>query len=365
VLGSIVLVLLSTGAITPDGPRVIAWPGGPTSAASSSSGEVLSESCDGARSKAVDPQALECVRWKIEWSKDGKLWGVTSASSLTAVVAERERVLGHARQHARLFDVAVDSRWNNPTAPICDTCSPNAAAAAAAPPSDPSPTAVDTVSTDLVETRAVLARFESSVLDVHAPRLREIARLAQESATSRIAKAYATSLQLAVIDLVHFQLELDNAAVFRTAAAVTKVRKAIELRASTLDKSAAALLGTIAKSAARAHAGVYGDDATAGPGAQIVVKFAGEKVTATFVQGEAETQWFEGTVQLDGSIVGRSLVAPEGVALGCATFSVECGYIWAPAMLRFDDRIDARGKRHTVELWFQQSKWVHARPFSR
>ncbi|MBC8073344.1 MAG: hypothetical protein IAG13_33800 [Deltaproteobacteria bacterium] len=359
-LASIALALLSTDIVAPDGPREVAWP----SSALSSSGEALSESCDGSRTRAIEPQALQCVRWKIEWTKDGKLWGVTSASSLNAVVAERERVLGHARQHARLFDVAVDPRWSSPSAPICDTCSPSTASAAA-PPSEPSPTAVDTTSTALVETRAVLARFETAVLDIHAPRLREIARLAQEPATSRIAKAYATSLQLAVLDLAHLQLELDNATVFRTAAAIAKVRKAIELRASTLDKSAAALLGTIAKSAARAHAGVYSDDASPSGGAQIVVKVAAEKVTATFVQGEAETQWFEGSVQLDGSIVGRSLVAPEGVALICPAFSLECGYVWAPAMLRFDDRIDTRGKRHTVELWFQQGKWVHARPFSR
>jgi len=169
-----------------------------------------------------------------------------------------------------------------------------------------------------------------------------------------------------VVDLARLQLELDNANVFRTKATLAKLRKSIETRKAALDKSAAGLLGMIAKAAARAHAGVYGDDATTtGPGAQIVVKISGEKVTATFVQGEAETQWFDGAVQLDGSIVGRSLVAPEGVALTCTGFTLECGYVWAPAMLRFDDRIDARGKRHTVELWFQQSKWVHARPFSR
>jgi hypothetical protein len=168
-----------------------------------------------------------------------------------------------------------------------------------------------------------------------------------------------------VIDLAHLQLALDNATVFQTAAAVTRVRKAIEARGAALEKGAAGLLGTISKGAARAHAGVYGDDAGGPSGAQIVVKFNADKVTATFVQGEAETQWFDGAVQLDGSIVGRSLVAPENAQLACTAFSVECGYIWVPAMLRFDDRIDTRGKRHTVELWFQQSKWVHARPFSR
>ena len=360
VIASIVSALLVANA--PAAPRDPAWPGNGTVSASSS-GEVLAESCDGARKRIADPGTAECSRWKIEWSKDGKVWGVTAADSLAAVVAERERVLGHARQHARLFDLALDSRWAAPTAPICDAC--DAKPAVVAPPSDPSPTAVDTVGPALVETRELLARFETTVLDVHAPRLRDIARLAQEPGTAKLAKAYAHALDLAVVDLAHLQLALDNATVFHTAAAVGKTRKAIEARSAALEKSAAGLLGSIAKAAARAHAGVYGDDATAGPGAQIVVKFNADKVTATFVQGEAETQWFEGAVQLDGSIVGRSLVAPENAQLACSAFSIECGYVWAPAMLRFDDRIDTRGKRHTVELWFQQSKWVHARPFSR
>ncbi|MFO0635592.1 MAG: hypothetical protein U0168_22340 [Nannocystaceae bacterium] len=361
------LLLLATE--DPGVPREITWPDGTAAVGAapvaSVGPEVLTERCDGSRSRpATDAAAAACARWKIEWSRDGRVWGVTAASSLAAVTAERERILGFARQHARLFDLPFDARWSEPTPPICDTCEANLTGAVAG--EGPAGDANDPIRKALLEVRGQLAAFESTVLDTHAPRLREIARLAHGGPTARLAKAYAKALEAAVVDVTRLQLELDNAAVFRTKADIDRTKKSIELRAAALDKAASALLVVVAKSAADRHAGAYTDDAVAGPGAaQLVVEVTGTKVLATFIQGEARAAWFDGTVELDGSFVGKTLVAPEGTALACSGYSVECGYVWAPAQLRFDDRPAAKGTRHTVELWFQQGKWVHARPFSR
>lgn len=366
-------ILLAAAVLAPSEPRELVWPGeeasgagepGPTAAA----GSIAIERCDGTRTTVRSEPAQGCTRWKIEWSVGGKVWGVSAATSQSALAKERERLLGYARQSARLFDVALDPRWSSPTAALCDACDPlRTAEAAAAPTPDATPIDEATQSAWL-DAKVALSRFETNVLDVHAPRIREIARLAHEAPTARLAKAYAKQLDAAVIDLAHLQLALDNAAVFRSAAAITRTQHAIEVRARLLEATSSALAAVVAKAAAKQHGGRYADEESTDKNRpQLVVAFQADKVTATLVVGEAESQWFEGTVGLDGAITGRSLVAPETGALACNAHSLECGYVWAPAMLRFADREGPSGKKkqHLVELWFQQSKWVHAKPFSR
>jgi hypothetical protein len=361
--------LLLVAALAPE-PREIVWPGeeGATAGAdagfSASASPIAIERCDGTRSPLRSEPTHGCTRWKIEWTAGGKVWGVTSASSLSAVVKEREKILGYARQSARLFDVAVDAKWSSPSVALCDACDPmRIANTAAGTPVTPEAAPLDeNVKNAWLDAKLALTRFETSVLDTHAQRIRDVARLAQEPATAKLAKAYAKQLDAAVIELAQQQLALDNAAVFRSVGTIKKIEAALAVRTKALEGASSALAAVVAKAAARQHAGRYSDESATGPDKpQLVVAFNGEKVTATLVVGEAESQWFEGSVGLDGGIVGRSLVAPEGGTLSCNGHSETCGYVWAPAMLRFADR----EKKHLVELWFQQSSWVHAKPFSR
>ena len=364
-------LLFAFAVAEPDGPREIVWPDNDASMPSEPtlsgfSAPMAAEQCDGTRSSLRVEPTRGCTRWKIEWSVGGKVWGISSAASLSALIKERERMLGYARQNARLFDLALDPRWSSPSVALCDACDPMRTAE----PTDssvPGPLPVDEATQRAwLDARMALSRFEAKVLDVHAQRLREIARLAHEPATVRLAKVYAKQLEAAMFDVVRLQLELDNAAIFRSTGAITKTQQALEARSKALEAASEALLAVVAKAAAKLHAGRYADEAaTDVSGPQLVVAFAGAKVTATLVVGEAESQWFEGAVGLDGGIVGRSLVAPENTALTCNAHSPECGYVSAPAMLRFADRDGPRGKKHLVELWFQQSKWVHAKPFAR
>jgi len=354
-------------------PRELVWPGEdgaatPDTGLVSSASPIAIERCDGTRSALRFEPTHGCTRWKIEWSVGGKVWGVTSGSSLAAVTKERERILGYARQSARLFDVALDPRWSSPTPALCDACDPmRIANTAAGAPVTPDPAPLDeNVKNAWLDAKLALTRFETAVLETHTQRIRDVARLAQEPATVKLAKAYGKQLDAAVVELAQQQLALDNAAVFRSAGPIKKIQAALEVRTKALESSSSALASVVAKSAARQHAGRYTDEsATGADRPQLVVAFIGEKVTATLVVGEAESQWFEGAVGLDGGIVGRSLVAPESGALSCNGHSAECGYVWAPAMLRFADRDAGGSKKHLVELWFQQSAWVHAKPFSR
>ncbi len=364
-------LLFAAALSAPDEPREIVWPGpGALALAEGAApGAIAIEQCDGTRTALRSEPTTGCMRWKIEWSTGGKVWGVSAATGMAAVTKERERLLGYARQSARLFDAAVDPRWSSPTPPLCDACDPmktTEPAGAPAPESGASGAPSQAVQTAWLDTRVALSRFETNVLDVHAQRIRDIARLAHDPATSRPATAYAKQLDAAVIDVVQLQLRLDNAIVFRSTTEIAQTQRAIEARAKALDDAASGLGAVVAKSVAKLHAGRYADEAGTDPNrAQLVVAFAGDKVTATLVVGESESQWFDGTVGLDGAIAGRSLVAPEGGTVSCNAHSLECGYVWAPAMLRFADRDGPRGKQHLVELWFQQSRWVHAKPFVR
>lgn len=346
----------------PEPPREIVWPGERDVAVDpAAAGATLIEQCDGSRIPARVDATPKCGRWKIEWSAGGKVWGVTAATSSDAVIRERERVLGYVRQSARFFDTAMDARWSAPTAVLCEACE----AAATSEPGAAAEASPDN-SRAWMDARVALSRFETATFEVHASRIRELARLAAEPATAKLAKAYVKQIDAAVIDAVRLQLALDNAAVTQSAKAVVDVNKAVDIRTAALEAAAGALVGVVAKAAAKQHAGRYGDDGSTDPNrAQLVIAFSGDKVTATLVSGEAESQWFEGNVALDGSISGRSLVAPEGGTLSCNGHTTACGYVWAPAALRFADRDTPKGSQHVVELWFQQSKWVHAKPFSR
>lgn len=328
---------------------------------------VAVEQCDGSRTRpAAKPKALTCARWKIEWTKGGKIWGVTSADSFAAVIAERERQLGFARQYARLFELPFDARWSAPSQPVCDACEQNVPTSPSGLWGDAQAFGANPTIAALAEGRTKLAALETAVVDVHLPRLRDIARLSRASATARLAKAYGKTLDGAVGDLVKLQLDLENAAIFRSQEQVKRTTKAIEARTKALEASAGALVGAVAKTVAKVHGGKYSEEgAAAGAKTQLVVEFVGDKVTATLVAGESKSVWFEGNVHLDGRVAGKSLVAPENVALTCAAHSTECGFVYVPAILRFDERADERGKRRIVELWFQQSTWAHAKPFWR
>ena len=57
---------------------------------------------------------------------------------------------------------------------------------------------------------------------------------------------------------------------------------------------------------------------------------------------------------------------PKKGQLTCPEHSEECGFVYVPAVLRFSERKAPDQKvSEAAELWFQQSKWVLAKPFSR
>ncbi len=319
------------------------------------------EACDGVRKKADDPGALQCTRWKVEWTQGGKVWGVVTGPTLDAVIAERDRHVGFARQYARFFDKAMDTRWASPSDPICDACKDTTAngrwgtgqkfsGAASRQAVADAQGKVDALRTALAE---------------HAGNLTDTARLHRDPKTSKPAKKYATQLEQAMVEVAAGQLAIDNAAVLRAADAAKKAGVNAEARTKALAESLGALQVAVAKEVARAHGGRYLEDGANGP--FLEVKFTDAKVTATYVTGPASSTWFEGAVGLDGSVTGKSLVAPEKGTLQCQEHTVECGYVHVPAVLRFSERADADAKkpREVAELWFQQSSWVAAKPFSR
>jgi hypothetical protein len=332
----------------------------------SGGGDIVIEACDGTRSvPSSAPEKLACARWSIEWSVGGKVWGASAAQSFDEVVAKRERVLGFARLRARLLGGSLDARWNAPSGPVCDACEQDVVGKRSGRWGDAQVFGGNATQDALVDVRAKLQALETALADVHVPRLRDIARLTRSAATAKAAKAYAKALDAAVIGVAAVELELENAAIFRSQDAVIRAGKTVDQRSRALESSAAALLAAVAKTVERAHAGRYLEDPAGSTPSHLLVDFTGEKVTATFVQGPAQSVWFEGGVQLDGSVSGQSLVAPESGKTSCSAHSLECGFVHVPAILRFDEKPDVKPKRRTVELWFRQSTWIHARTFSR
>lgn len=325
-------------------------------------GPVMRESCDAVRTPVLDPKrALTCTRWRTEWSHEGKVWGALEADSLEALGHKKARSLAFARQYARVFDRSQDHRYEDASPMICDQCDPSVARGR---------WGEGQTFSGLESARALdealerLAEFETLFYETHAPTVTEVARLATERKTASNAKRYAKQLELGAADLLAWQTQLHQAELLRSASKVEKVLKAMKTRGVALDKGLAALGKQVASTVAKAHAGVYAQEGT-NPATTptLDVAFDGRAVTGTYRLGEANSVWFEGVVGLDGSLRGRSLMAPSGSKLSCAEHSEACGYEYIPSMIRFSIRPEPR--KEVAELWFQRDKWVAASPFSR
>lgn len=328
------------------------------------SGPIVRESCEAVRTPVTDPasiEALSCMRWRVEWTHKGKIWGALEADSLAALQKKKARHLAFVRQYARVFDKAEDPRYEDASPMVCDQCDPSVAQGRWGEGQTfsglESARALD-------DARARLAEFETLFYDVHAPAVTEVARLANDRKTASNAKRYAKQLELAAGELAQWQADLGQAELLRSADKVEKVIKAMKVRGAALDKGLDALGKQVAATVSKVHAGIYAQEG-ANPAATptLEVKFDGRAVTATYHLGEASSVWFEGTVGLDGSLRGRSLMAPSKGKLSCKEHSEACGYEYIPSMIRFSVRPEPR--KEVLELWFQRDKWVAATPFSR
>lgn len=322
------------------------------------------EACDGSRRSAPpEVHALACHRWTIAWQQGGAPWGLVTADSYDRVVAERERQLGFARQYARFFEVPFDERYADPSPPICDTCERDG----------PGGRWGDGQKFgDAAARQAVAAaELELAALDAalreHAPRLTDAARLSRDAGVGKAARAYAKALRAGMQLLAKSRLAVDDAALLRSERAAKDTGRAAKAQVEALASTLAALRKAVGKEVARAHAGRYLEEGAAGPERpHLQVEIDGVTVKATYFVGAAQSTWFEGEVELDGGLTGRSLVAPEQGATSCAQHSEACGFVYIPSVLRFTERTAADGKTaQTAELWFQRSAWVMAKPFSR
>lgn len=324
---------------------------------------VVVEACDGSRTASSrDPALLTCTRWRIVLRDKGVPKGLIVADSYDAVIAERERQLAFAREHARFFDASLDPRFTDPSPPVCDTCDLSAPQGrwgeGQALGDGPALRAVAAAKADVDALAAEL--------DQHLPRLRDVARLARQSSSAKAAKDHAKQLQQGMLELSEARLELDDAAILRSEKAAADVGKAARAQVEALRKSSKALADAVGKVVSKAHGGSYTEDGATGDPPRLEVALDGAKVTATYRVGAAKSTWFEGEVALDGAISGRSLLAPEKGQLSCKAHTVDCGYVYVDAMLRFSQRPGPDGKSQQVaELWFRRSKWVMAKPFVR
>ena len=346
----------------PAPPKVEAPADAPSSSAPPE--DAMVEACDGTRTEATeDARTLSCQRWKVEWREGGTVWGHVSGKSYDAVIAERERQLGFARQYARFFEEPFDERYADPSQAICDTCAPDKPVGRWGSGQkfgdSRARAAIEGAETDL-------GAFDKTMAE-HLPRLKDVARLSREPGVDKAALEHAKQMRLGMLGLAKARLALDNAMVFRSEKAAKDVQRTIEERSKALAGSYADLLTAVGKEVGKAHGGKYLEDNTQGDNRPyLFVEFDGAKVTATYIVGAARSTWFSGEVELDGGITGRSLVAPENGTLTCAEHSEACGFVYVPAVLRFSERQDPDQKAHAAaELWFQQSKWVLAKPFSR
>lgn len=324
---------------------------------------VLVEACDGSRQHAAkDARLLACNRWSIAWQERGAAWGLTTADSYEGVLAARERQLGFARHYARFFEVPLDERYVDPSAAICEVCDEEVPAGRWGD---------GQVFGDAAARQALLAaEAELAALDAalheHAPRLTDAARLAREPAVGKPARAYAKALRQGMQTLAKQRLALDDATVLRSERAAKDVTKAVAAQVEALGTSLTSLRKAVGKQVAKAHAGRYFEEGAPGPEhPYLEVEVDGIEVEATYFVGAAKSVWFQGQVGLDGSLAGRSLVAPEQGAPSCAEHSEACGYVYIPSVLRFTQH-SAEGKPvQTAELWFQRSTWAMAKPFRR
>jgi hypothetical protein len=325
---------------------------------------VLVEACDGSRKHPTqDASLLVCRRWSVAWHERGAAWGRTSAASYDAVLAERERQLGFVRQYARFFEPAPDERYADPSPPICEVCDAEVPAGRWGEGQKFGDAAARQA---LTAAEAELAALDVALRE-HAPRLTEAARLSRDPTVGKAARAYAKALRQGMQRLAQGRLALDDAGVLRSERAAKDAGRAASAQVEALASSLGALRKAVAKEVTKAHAGRYVEDGAPGPDLPYLqVEIDGIAVTATYFVGEARSTWFQGEVELDGSIAGRSLVAPEGGATTCTQHSEACGFVYIPAVLRFVGHADAEGQPvQTAELWFQRSAWAMAKPFSR
>lgn len=372
-VGAVSLVALLGGASAPEPVAPTPAPEPPAAAAPASAealpatrGEkVTVEACDGAQSSSTkNPAMLTCSRWRIEWREGGTPWGFIAADSYAAVVAERDRQLGFARRYARFFEVAVDERYLDPGPPICESCESKAAVGRWGEGQKFGDSAARRA---ISGAEAELRALDAALVE-HAPRLDDAARLArqtEDSKLSRQAKDYGKQLRQGMLDLAKARLSLDNAVVFRSQSKADEVSTMARARIESLATSGDKLAAMVGTAVGKAHGGEYREDGKA-DAPFLDIKFDGAKVTGTYVVGEAKAIWFEGTVSLDGSISGRSLLAPEGGELTCQKHSEECGYEYIDAVLRFNLKgAEGQEQKEVAELWFRRSKWVMAKPFIR
>ena len=329
-----------------------------------STDSALVEACDGSRRRPTqDVRTLSCGRWIIAWQEGGTPWGFVAAESYEAVLAERERQLAFARQYARFFEVPLDEGYGDPSPPICETCERSGPAGRWGQGQKFGDAAAREA---LGAAEAELAALDAA-LDEHMPRLTDAARLSHDPAVGKAARAYAKQLRQGVLSLAKLRFALDNAGVLRSERAAKEAGRAATAQVEALTASLATLRSAVGKEVGKAHAGRYHEEGTTGADRpQLEIALDGAAVTATYVVGAAKSTWFHGTVELDGSIAGRSLLAPDDGTLTCAQHSEECGYVYIPAMLRFTERVGADEKPvQTAELWFQRASWVMAKPFTR
>lgn len=347
-------------------PTATPSPGAKGGAPATPSEPALVEACDGSRqSPSADVGMLSCRRWVIAWQEGGTPWGFVTADSYDGVIAERERQLGFARLYARFFEQPLDERYTDPSPPICETCETGGPVGRWG---DGQKFGDAAAREALAAAEAKLAALDAA-LDEHMPRLTDAARLALDPAVSKPAKAYAKQLRQGVLHLAKLRLALDNAVVLRSEQAARDAGRVAGEQAEALASSLVALRTAVAKEVGKAHAGRYFEEGAA-EGADrpyLEVSIDGFAVEGTYFLGSAKSTWFSGTVELDGSITGRSLLAPDSGTLTCAQHSEACGYVYIPSVLRFTERPGAEGKKpaQIAELWFQRSAWVMAKPFVR
>jgi hypothetical protein len=325
---------------------------------------VLVEACDGSRQRATqEPSLLPCRRWSIAWQEGGTPWGLVTASTYDGVLAERERQLGFARQHARFFEVPLDERYTEPSPAICETCE---AAAPVGRWGEGQKFGDAAARQALTATEAEHAALDAA-LHEHLPRLTDAARLARDPAVAKAARAYARTLRQSVLQLAKGRLALDDAAMLRSEPLAKDAGRAATAHVEALASALVALRTAVAKEVGKAHAGRYLEEGAPGPdGPHLEIEIEGTDVKAVYATSGAQSTWFEGTVDIDGSLAGRSLLAPEQGALSCSQHAEACGYVYIPSVLRFTERATPEGKTlQTAELWFQRSAWVMAKPFSR
>jgi hypothetical protein len=361
------LVQAPATAAEPEGPALKEPFSGPTARAGVAGlEEPLAQRCDGSRGPVLTSATTQCRVWMVEWQQDGKVWGVMVAPTFDAVVSMRERTMAFVRDDARYFDQPLDRRFASPGPAICDLCKAMDPAGGSGMFGDGQRFAGSEVRRAIVSVQPSVDALQKAVFEQHAPRLREVARYARDPKTAKPAKQYVQATRAAIFDLAKAKLMLENANVLQSKPLVDQAAKLVKDRAATLDKSYGALQDAIANELKRAYGGRWDQEGSDATGKHLQVDFERLAVKASHVDGSSKSVWFEGSISLDGSVTGHSLVAPKDGQTRCSDHTIACGFEQVPAVLRFSRRSDpSHGKQNVVELWFQQGGWLRAPLFSR